>query len=146
MHNSPLTETIAVPVHNHANLTEWGQNEGYRLLDEDEVHVEGVEPTWKIELWMGEMWLPFARGNTPELIYRTKLTRAELAAERGIGAATETTYRVKVVTLQRRILEIQAKGKAEAGVKAALTPGVLTVGEIYDYTEFDNIKFNDTAH
>lgn len=74
-------------LHNPDNLTDEqiGTDEGWRLLDEDEV-IDGDFPELKdIEAWTSDRkWESNFYGATMIVTYRTKLTRAELRAARGL--------------------------------------------------------------
>lgn len=64
---------------------QYGAGEGWRLLDEDEIHPLGY-PTQKIEAWArdAEYWQGNQKGYKKEWVYRTKLTRSDLRAARGL--------------------------------------------------------------
>lgn len=79
-----------VPSHNPDNLTpsQYGQSEGWRLLDEDELHQFGPEsygvPDGLIEGILPDgSWYPMVSSG-PLYTYRTRLTRAELRKARGL--------------------------------------------------------------
>lgn len=72
-------------MHNPDNLTEWGQADGWRLLDEDEIPDCGVAPM-ECSFWSryAEDWDSTGCVFLKLYTIRTKLTREELAAKRGI--------------------------------------------------------------
>jgi hypothetical protein len=73
--------------HNPDNYPTNVVGDGYRLLDEDEI-VDPVRPTAErfaeVECYLKGEWLAGWNGDGVTLTYRTKLTREELRARRGL--------------------------------------------------------------
>ncbi len=74
--------------HNPDNLTDEKIEaaEGWRLIDEDEVTFEGFAGNNAIESWFSDerRWMRNMNGDSITLTYRTKLSRSELRAARGL--------------------------------------------------------------
>lgn len=77
--------------HNPDNLTpeQVGVADGWRLLDENEILSQfDNRPPYTCQAWLEFKWssedLGY-NGGSPNLTYRTRLSRAELRAARGVG-------------------------------------------------------------
>lgn len=72
-------EPVSKP-HNPDGLTDLGQSDGWRLLDEDEIkprYSSSVQiEKWEFPQWNNQSW----RADCPRYTYRTRLSRADLAA------------------------------------------------------------------
>jgi hypothetical protein len=65
---------------NPEGLTEWGQEQGYRLLNKDELVPQNSGKTiYGLEYHLqGDKWKPHSKGDSVKITYRTKLTPAKL--------------------------------------------------------------------
>lgn len=77
--------------HNPSNLSpsQYGQEQGYRLLEVDEIfEYDSSTPLEEIEA-LHDGWIPGWFGDTIGATYRTRLSREALAAARGLTPASE---------------------------------------------------------